>query len=444
MSTLVWLRNNLRLHDNRCITEAAASDHLLIVFIFPERICGHTPTGFRRTGPFRAAFLIESVKDTARKVGELGGAMVVYRGDPATILGNLCDTHAVDRVILPEEAGTEEGEEEAAVAAQLPPSVQITRVHDDVMYRPADLPFPPDSIPDVFSDFRRAVEAASIIRAPLPTPTRLPPPPASFAREVAAAGAGDGPGVPTVFELSGSEEQAPDPRGMRFDGGETAGLARLKQYIWETEAVASYKKTRNGFVGRDYSSKLSPWLAVGALSPRTVSAELARFERHRMQNESTYALRFELTWRDYFFYLAKKYGRRLFALSGPANRYRPWSRDEESFAGWCAGSTGEQIVDAAMRELSLTGYTGNRARQIVASYLARDMGLDWRMGAEYFESLLVDYDPASNYGNWTYTVGVGTDPRKDRYFNPRKQAERYDPDGTFRDLWLGGGQLALF
>ncbi len=448
MPTLVWLRNNLRLHDNRCLVEAADSDRLLFVYIFPERVFGHTRTGFRRTGPFRAKFLIETVGEMERKLRGLGGTILVYRGDPATIIGRLCADYSVDRLIFPEEAGTEEAEEEAAVAAELSPAVEIFRGHDDVMYRPSDLPFPPDSIPDVFSDFRRAVESSAIIRDPLPTPTTLPAPVVIsgagqqeapvFARPDAVAGR------PTVLDLSGSPEMAPDPRGMRFAGGETAGLARLESYLWETAAVATYKQTRNGLVGKDYSAKLSPWLAVGALSARTVSAELAAFERDEVKNESTYALRFELTWRDYFFYLAKKYGARLFHLSGPANRYRSWRRDATAFSDWCAGRTGEELVDAAMRELSLTGYTSNRARQNVASYLARDLELDWRMGAEYFESLLVDYDPASNYGNWTYTVGVGTDPRKDRYFSPQRQAERYDPDRTFRDLWLGGGQLALF
>jgi deoxyribodipyrimidine photo-lyase len=162
-----------------------------------------------------------------------------------------------------------------------------------------------------------------------------------------------------------------------------------------------------------------------------------RYESERTRNVSTYWLRFELTWRDYFNLLMRKYPRDSFRLHGPMRRRLPWSHDEKSAARWREGRTGEPFIDAAMRELAATGYMSNRGRQNVASYLARDLGIDWRMGAEWFESLLVDYDPASNYGNWTYNTGVGTDPRLDRYFNPRVQAEKYDRDGRFRSLWLG-------
>ncbi|KAA0160490.1 hypothetical protein FNF28_05446 [Cafeteria roenbergensis] len=148
--------------------------------------------------------------------------------------------------------------------------------------------------------------------------------------------------------------------------------------------------------GQGFSSKLSPWLAVGALSPRQVAAEVARYERERVANESTYWLLFELLWRDYF----------RFACIG-------WGSD--------------------------SGFMSNRGRQNVASFLARDLEADWRVGAEWFESLLADHDPCSNYGNWTYVAGVGADPREDRYFSIPKQARNYDGHGTFMRLWLPEG-----
>jgi deoxyribodipyrimidine photo-lyase len=226
---------------------------------------------------------------------------------------------------------------------------------------------------------------------------------------------------------------------LRFRGGEDAALERLHTYFWERDRLRSYKWTRNGLLGADYSSKFSPWLAVGALSPRSVHAEVRRYERERKKNVSTYWLIFELIWRDYFFFLAEKYGPRLFHLRGPMERHLPWREDREAFARWCEGRTGEPFIDANMKEIAATGFMSNRGRQNVVSYLARDLAVPWTWGAEYFEELLIDYDPASNWGNWTYNAGVGTDPRPDRYFDPKTQAQKYDPKGDYVRTWMSPG-----
>lgn len=189
--------------------------------------------------------------------------------------------------------------------------------------------------------------------------------------------------------------------------------------------------TRNGLLGADYSSKLSPWLAFGNVSPRTVAAEVARYEAAAGANESTYWLLFELLWRDYFRFAAVGWGTRMFKLWGPRgharstapdDRGRAWRKDGGMLAAWARGRTGYPFVDANMRELLLTGFMSNRGRQNVASFFVKDMDMDWRIGAEWFESTLIDHDPASNYGNWTYVAGVGADPREDRYFLIPKQA----------------------
>jgi deoxyribodipyrimidine photo-lyase len=170
-----------------------------------------------------------------------------------------------------------------------------------------------------------------------------------------------------------------------------------------------------------------------------VYREVRRYERERVKNDSTYWFIFELTWRDYFLFLARKFPRSIFSVLGPMHRRFPWTDDRGKFERWQRGETGQGFIDANMREIAATGFMSNRGRQNVASFLARDLQVNWVMGAEYFESMLIDYDPASNYGNWTYTVGVGTDPREHRYFNPDRQAERYDPDGRFQRHWLGAG-----
>ncbi|KAL0330095.1 UNVERIFIED_CONTAM: Cryptochrome DASH, chloroplastic/mitochondrial, partial [Sesamum radiatum] len=121
---------------------------------------------------------------------------------------------------------------------------------------------------------------------------------------------------------------------------------------------------------------------------------------------------------------------------GPRKVKTNWSQDQALFDAWRDGHTGYPLIDANMKELMTTCFMSNRGRQIVCSFLVRDMGIDWRMGAEWFETCLLDYDPCSNYGNWTYGAGVGNDPREDRYFSIPKQAQNYDPDGEFVAYWL--------
>jgi deoxyribodipyrimidine photo-lyase len=186
----------------------------------------------------------------------------------------------------------------------------------------------------------------------------------------------------------------------------------------------------------DYSSKLSPWLALGCISPRTIYTEVKRYEKERVKNDSTYWLVFELIWRDYFRFIAKKHGIKLFHVSGIRNQVDSWRRDKAQFKRWAEGKTGVPFVDANMRELNATGFMSNRGRQIVASFLVNDLGIDWTWGASYFESLLVDYDVCSNWGNWMYVGGVGNDPRENRYFNILRQAKNYDRNGDFVRLWI--------
>jgi deoxyribodipyrimidine photo-lyase len=191
----------------------------------------------------------------------------------------------------------------------------------------------------------------------------------------------------------------------------------------------------------DDSSKLSPWLALGCLSPRRVYEEVQRYERVRVRNDDTAWLIFELHWRDYFRFIAAKWGDRLFHAGGLNDLRFPWrglssQKAQAELAAWQHGRTGFPLVDAAMRELAATGFTSNRARQNVASFLTRVLGIDWRLGASWFESCLIDYDVASNWANWAFVAGVGNDARGFRFFNVHKQAVDYDPNGDYARHWL--------
>lgn len=190
-------------------------------------------------------------------------------------------------------------------------------------------------------------------------------------------------------------------------------------------------------LGADYSSKFSPWLANGSLSPRRIYEEVRKYERERVENQSTYWLIFELRWRDYFRFVAKKYGKLIFLEKGPKEKsLDDLTNDTEKFNQWIEGRTGIPFIDANMIEIARTGYMSNRGRQNVASFLVKDLKVNWTWGASYFESLLVDYDPCSNWGNWCYVAGVGNDPRNNRYFNIISQATKYDGKGEYVKHWL--------
>jgi deoxyribodipyrimidine photo-lyase len=242
-----------------------------------------------------------------------------------------------------------------------------------------------------------------------------------------------------------------------FRGGSTAGHARL-DHLFESASMTQYKDTRNGLLGTDFSTKLSAWLALGCVTARQIHHRLVAFEdgtdggkwrgvqgHGRGENKGTAAVRFELLWRDYMRLCTRKFGPRLFHLSGfRKDDSYPWKMPSKAhpelhvtLARFLNGTTGTGLIDASQRELLLTGYTSNRARQNVASFLSKHLGLNWMLGAEWYESLLVDYDVSSNWGNWQYVAGVGNDPRGEaRVFNPIKQACDYDPSGEYIKAWV--------
>ena len=176
-------------------------------------------------------------------------------------------------------------------------------------------------------------------------------------------------------------------------------------------------------------------MANGSLSAKTIYYKIKEYEQEFGSNQSTYWVIFELIWRDYFKYISLKYDAKIFKIGGILEKNYEWKTNEEVVQKWINGETKDDFVNANMIELKETGWMSNRGRQNVASYFAKELLLDWRIGATYFESLLLDYDVHSNYGNWMYVAGVGNDPR-DRKFNTKLQAERYDSNHKFRHIWL--------
>jgi deoxyribodipyrimidine photo-lyase len=427
MTVLLWFRNDLRLHDHHPLRDALATGATVVpVYCLDPRQFGQTQFGFPKTGAYRAKFLLESLADLRQSLRTLGSDLVIRRGQPEQVIPTLVKDLKVEAVYWHREVTAEELAVEQALTLALRECGIRPQTHwGATLYHPDQLPVAISQIPAVFTQFRKQVERHCTIEESLTAPTQMPPLPAVEPGE-----------RPTLADL-GLTEPTHDSRAvLRFEGGETAGLQRLQHYVWEADCLKTYKHTRNGLVGADYSSKLSPWLALGCLSPRQVYQTVQTYERERVKNDSTYWLIFELLWRDYFRFICAQHGDRVFYPSGLRGLQIAWKQDWPRFEAWRNGLTGFPLVDANMRELAASGFMSNRGRQNVASFLTKNLGIDWRMGAAWFESRLIDYDVCSNYGNWNYTAGVGNDARGFRYFNIAKQARDYDPDGAYVKHWL--------
>lgn len=432
-TVIFWFRTDLRLHDQRALAAAQSSGARYLLPVYCHAPAHETtPWGFARKGPHRQAFEGAALHALSERLAALGNPLLQCQGDAATLLPALARAAGATTVVCEDIAAPQE---QAQVAALRAAGLTVRTVWHSSLLEPDALPFAPAQLPDVFTRFRQAAEQAGA--APLPplaAPLTLlaPPPGAALGGDALKAIGIQAP--PAALHSAGNDRRSSFPYGKpAFDGSEAAALAHLAQYL-ARKLPHTYKQTRNGLTGVDYSSKLSPWLATGALSARQVMAALRQFEADHGASDGSYWLWFELLWRDYFRLLHLQHGPALYRAQGLSDQLLA-PHNAPGFQRWCQGQTGEPLVDAALRELATTGYLSNRLRQVVASYLVHDLQGDWRAGAAWFEHCLVDYDVYSNQGNWLYIAGRGTDPRGGRRFNPQKQAQDHDADGSYRRLW---------
>lgn len=437
MNNLVWFRNDLRVTDNHSLKNACDNDGEVIgVYCFDPIFYQNSNFGldidldlpFGKTGKFRAQFIIEAIEDLRKQLKDHGIPLLVYYDSPANVIPDIIKEHHITNIFLQKEWTRDEVEQEKRLGTALD-KLEIKpkghRIYDQFLFHPEDVPYSNfQKIPTVFTQFRKKCEKESRVRSLVDIRNYKQEPP-----EVALTT------IPTLQDL-GLESFEKDHRSaFPWKGGATAAWDRIDHYFWDTGKLQYYKKTRNGLIGIDYSSKLSAWLAIGCISAREIYWEVQRFEKEVKKNQDTYWLVFELIWRDFFKYVSLKNGNNIFKLGGILHKDYEWKTSERELIKWINGETHERFVNANMMELAATGWMSNRGRQNVASYWSMHKEQDWRIGAAYFEHILIDYDVHSNYGNWMYNSGVGNDPRN-RTFNIQLQASRYDSDGKYQRIWL--------
>lgn len=425
MNNLVWFRNDLRTQDNNALFQACKKQGKVIgVYFLDPRQFEKNKYGFKKTEKFRAKFLLETIRDLKNNLAEKNISLLIFHDIPENVIPKLIADYQIDAIFLQKEWTKDEVRVNEAVKQNIV-NITFNEIYDQFLFHPSDIPYSDfNKIPEVFTEFRKKCEKESKIRPCVEIVAK----PAENLIETSNI-------IPSLEDLGLESFKLDKNSAFPFRGGETAALKRIENYFFETENLSVYKKTRNGLIGESYSSKLSAWLANGSVSARTIYWEIQNYEREVCKNEDTYWLVFELIWRDYFKYVSLKHGEKIFKLDGILGNQYEWKSNEKALRQWINGNTREPFVNANMIELQRTGFMSNRGRQNVASYWAKEWEQDWRVAAAYFESMLIDYDVHSNYGNWMYNAGVGNDPR-DRKFNIRRQAEMYDANGKYQKLWL--------
>lgn len=427
---LVWFGNDLRVHDNDVLSLAIKNHSKVIgIYIIDPKLFEENEFGFKKMELFRTQFLLESLNDLQQQLLRKNISLLVFIDKPEIRLKAICDSYKINSIYKQKEWTYEENISKIKVQKLLSENIKIIEIYNQFLYHPEDINIKIESIPQVFSNLRKKLEKYVAIR-----------PKTEILKLNSNNIIDNTTTIPSLYDLGFNIFKKDKKTAFPFSGGENEALKRLTNYFFETKKLGFYKKTRNGLIGTDYSSKFSPWLANGSISARTIYWDVKKFEEREIKNQSTYWLVFELIWRDYFKYISIKHGNNIFKIGGILNKNYSWSSNKKMIQNWINGETKDNFVNANMIELKNTGWMSNRGRQNVASYFAKELKLDWRIGAAYFESILLDYDVHSNYGNWMYVSGVGNDPR-DRKFNTQLQAERYDPSHTYRKLWL---QQTLF
>lgn len=410
VAAIVWFRRDLRVHDHPALCAAlAAHEAVLPVFCLDDRLLH----GRHASGP-RAQFLLESLADTRRRLAERGGGLVISRGAPEAELPALAAAAGATEVHVTADGSPYDRRRMRRVEAALAAAGVTVHAHpgQHVADDPAAVLTGAGRPYTMFTPYFRNW-AQTPRRAPLAAPDRVP-----------LAGGVPAGELPALGDLGLSAELAAPARG-----GESAGLARLAEFL--ASGIRDYAVT-SALAQPGATSRLSPYLRFGCLSPRAVEAQLP-------SGDGPAAFRRQLCWRDFYQQL-------LMYFPGNAQdefqeRYRrrlDWNIDEQGYRAWTRGQTGFPLVDAGMRQLLAEGWMPGQVRLVVGCFLVKDLGIDWRLGEAWFMRLLLDGDEAVNNGNWQWITSVGTDraPPARRMYNPVRQQERCDADGRYVRTFL--------
>jgi deoxyribodipyrimidine photo-lyase len=430
-SALVWFRRDLRLHDHAALYHALKSARrVYCAFVFDRGILDELLDEGRRADR-RVEFIHRSLEELAATLHERGGGLLVRHGVAVDEIVRLADELGVDAVFADHDYEPYALDRDARVGRGLAAAGRrLLTFKDQVIFEKDEVltaagkpfsvftPYKDAWLKKVAPFFLRAYPVerylGALARAPAPVP------------------------LPTLEGLGFERTNLAD---LKIDGGESGARRTLDDFLTRIDAYAD---------ARDYPavrgpSYLSVHLRFGTMSIRTL-ARLAWERTHDRRGNSANGARTwlsELIWREFYQQILFHHPHVAGHAFKPAYDRIVWDDDVESFAAWCEGRTGYPLVDAAMAQINRTGYMHNRLRMVVASFLTKDLGIDWRRGEHYFARHLNDFDLAANNGGWQWAASTGCDAQPYfRVFNPITQSQKFDPDGAFIRRYLP--QLAGF
>jgi deoxyribodipyrimidine photo-lyase len=420
---VVWFRRDLRVADHPALRAALdAADQVVPVFVVDRTLLDGRPSG-----PNRRAFLLGALRALSRDLEALGGRLLVLEGDPVAVVPALARRFAAGAVYCSLEHTPYARRRDTAVERALRADGRTLHALPGLYLSDFDEVRKADGDPfRVYSPFARAAKAAAW-GDPVPAPTRVVVP------DELADGTGAAPGG---FDLGGAVEiTPPDP---------AVALERLRWFV--DNRVDGYGRGRN-YLAADGTSRLSPYLRFGLVSPRQVAAAVAddpgrrgrgrRAAEHPRRAGDRETFVNELLWRDFYAYVLYHQPESAWEHMRPEFARFQFEDDPEGLAAWREGRTGYPLVDAGMRQLTGQGWVHNRARMVVASFLTKHLLVDWREGARFFLQHLMDGDLPANNGGWQWVAGTGTDAAPYyRIFNPVTQAEKFDPEGDYIRRWV--------
>lgn len=417
MRALHWFRSDLRLDDNTALTAACQADRLIPAFVLDDHLIRSAGQG----NP-RLRFLLHNLEQLSMALAERGSTLIVHRGDPARVIPDLAREARVDLVTWNRDYGPYAKRRDAAVEKLLEEGgIEVKNFKDRTIFESNEIKTTSGKVYTVYTPYRRRwwaqYESSPVGR---PEPYRIPPQVEGVRNE----------GMPSAEQLDCADVIATLPQA-----GEKAAMDRLVAFL---DGPARDYHAHRDLPGRDGTSRLSPYVRFGVISVRECirRAREAVEEDPRMEEGVSKWLD-ELVWREFYHAILDAFPH---VVRGAFRREYDrvaWRNDVEEFDVWCSGQTGFPFVDAAMRQLNATGWMHNRARMVVASFLTKDLLIDWRWGERYFMARLVDGDPASNNGGWQWAASTGTDAQPYfRIFNPVSQSERFDPAGDYIRQWV--------
>jgi len=389
--SIIWFRRDLRISDHPALLAALEeSPEIVPVFVLDPKL-------IKTVGSKRLAYLGQSLKALDES---LGNCLQVIAGDPLTVLKDLQKKYDAGSVHISAEYEPYGAERDLNIEES---GIKLIRTGSPYAVAPGRVLKPSDNTPyRVYTPFYKGW-CAHGWRKPAEKPKEIP-----------------------AVKPSNEAREFPDwkyPEGVTITkAGEIAALERFKHF--QKNGLDNYDEARN-FAGIDGTSKMSAHLTLGEIHPRTLLAPLGESKAHDV-------FRKEIAWREFYADILFNNPHTETEYYAPQFAKMRYDQPGEKFKAWCEGKTGYPFVDAAMRQLLEEGWMHNRARMVVASFLVKDLHLEWQLGERFFREHLIDYDVASNAHGWQWTAGCGTDASPYyRVFNPIEQGKRFDEDGNY-------------